>query len=173
MIRAPLGLFSDVGQVEAAVAAAIATVSVVPRGQVIDDPAGDEAIDHRQGSGDAALHVSDGPSLAAVAGAPARHLEFAVAVVSAPVAPTGDEVEVHVDAELVVVFWYRLRSLTRRLDRRAAAALAADILRTCYAGTSETAGISLVPTNAWTPRAPEGEWLPVELRFVASFDLTV
>lgn len=163
MNRAPLGTWDAVGQLEAAVSRSVAGVDLTPRVQ--PHPDAGAVIDHRQGLASAALVETED----AAPGAPARHLAYSVAVLSAPVLPAGDEAELPIAAELVVTVWYRLRSGSVRDDRRAATYLAHDVLRACYEGA---AGYSLQPTNAWAIRERAGEWLIFDLRFLLGADLT-
>ena len=165
----PLVIYRDVGEVEAAVAEAVAAVPLTRWTSAW----GADDVDHSQGG--SVWAESDLP-LTATRPTSGRHLEFSVSIEDAPAAsraasraPLG---EVLVPADLAIVFWYRLRSGSKRRDTRAAAALAHDVVRwLAHAGPAD---VDLDPVRVFRPGRPLAQaWYPVEIRLRATFALTL
>lgn len=167
-VEGALVIYQDAGEVESAVEDLVAEVPLTrPAAGLV------EAVSHGQG---AATWTPSELALTATRPTSRRHLEYSVSIEAATAGPRGGYAwpgaVVTVVADLAIVFWYRLRSGTRRSDARAAAALAHDVVRHLVSHPPE--GVTLDPATLYRPGRPAGqEWLPVEIRFRAGFDLTL
>lgn len=164
-------IWHDHGEVEAAVAAVVAVVPLDGTGQGTRETQGrdelGETIDHRQGTTGAAWRERDNDAR----GAPGRHLEYSVAIVS----PTTDSLDptghtLGVVADCRVTFAYRVRSGAQRSDRRAALALAWDVVRWIVGAGPED--VTLTPRGV-VELGKAGEWVEIELQFTVAFDLSM
>lgn len=131
-----------------------------------------DATPYRQ-AGDEIWQETDLPLVELVADSTLEaHLAYSVSVESTPVVDDGNASEgyVYVQARVVIVYLYRLRSDGQRTDTREGAIPAARDIMGAVMAPDPLWGRAM-PIDIYQPQAMEGEFLPVRLLFDLALDI--
>lgn len=125
-----------------------------------------------------ALPSNDAPTfrrskepLTTASGELAKHLLFSVSVENAPT--TINTRACQVEADVRVVFFYKLPAGEKTKAERLAASAAQAIAKAACGPWAPDGVAHTLPRNIFQPGAAIGDFLPVELRFVAVFDVDI
>lgn len=147
---------TTIAELEEAAAAAIAAL---------------DATAHRLASGGVVTwRESEIPLTAAEGSSLESHLLFSVSVESAPATGATGPGSVQVAPEVVVAFLYKIPAGGKKAAARKASTAALDVTRALMGPWSDGA-VTTDVLNAYTPGAPQGDFLPVEVRFACLIDL--
>lgn len=136
-----------------------------------------EAVDasaHDQLGQGESWHESTEPLTATEDGAPLSHLAFSVVVESGDVYADGEagfSGEVTVNADLRVVFTYRIRAGAKLTDQRSASDAARDIVKAIL--NASTVNAVPAPENVYEPGPVVDGFMDVQTRYRIIFDLSL